>query len=330
MSRPATVVDVLDDLLDEVDASGRGTQGGPLPTGFVPLDTVLRGGLRPGNLTVLAGKPGRGKTITVLQWARHIAATGTPVIFACFGHDRTELLRRLTALELGEVAARAGIDDQLRLELLLEQVGRMGGATGPADLWRSDPLLVDVEAGLRRYGPRLLLLDKCGPDTLEGLEALVARQGAPVALFVDHLQRVPVGQPVRNGTEQVRLVAERLKQLALRHRASVVAVTATDAEGLASRRLHLHHASGAASLAYEADVAIVLNDKLSVVSRLHLAYDTTKVYEFQDRMVFSVEKNRNGLADVHLEFRKDFGSYRFHPRGDWVTERLCSDAGAGS
>ena len=53
--------------------------------------------------------------------------------------------------------------------------------------------------------------------------------------------------------------------------------------------------------------------------------DTTKVYEFQDRMVFTVEKNRSGLADVHLEFRKDFASYRFHPRGDWVTERLCSD-----
>src|SRR6476620_4474198 len=120
-------------------------------------------------------------------------------------------------------------------------------------------------------------------------------------------------------------LAERLKHIALRHGAAVVAVTAAGADGLASRRLHLHHAAGAASLAYEADVAIVMNDKLSVVSRLHLAYDTTKVYEFKDRVIFSVEKNRNGLADVHLEFRKDFSSYRFQPRGDWVTERLWDE-----
>jgi len=324
-NRPPTLLDVLDDVLDDTDGQGSGTRGGPLATGFAPLDTVLQGGLRPGTLTVLAGKPGRGKTITALQWARHIAASGTPVVFACFEHDRTELLRRLAALELGEASARAGNDDQLRLEVLLEQVGLMGGSTGSAELLRSDPLLVDVEARMRGYGADLLIVDSCGPDTLEALEELVARPDGPVALFVDYLQRVPLSTSVPTGSEQVRIVAERLKQIALRHGAAVVAVTAADADGLASRRLHLHHATGAASLAYEADVAIVLNDKLSVVSRLHLAYDTTKVYEFQDRMVFSVEKNRSGLADVHLEFRKDFASYRFHPRGDWVTERLCSD-----
>jgi replicative DNA helicase len=71
-------------VLADTTGPGSGARGGPLATGFTPLDTVLQGGLRPGTLTVLAGKPGRGKTITALQWARHIAASGTPVVFACF------------------------------------------------------------------------------------------------------------------------------------------------------------------------------------------------------------------------------------------------------
>ena len=30
-------------------------------------------------------------------------------------------------------------------------------------------------------------------------------------------------------------------------------------------------------------------------------------------------------ADINLEFEKDFGHYRFHPRGRWVAERLWTE-----
>src|SRR5690606_39762892 len=65
-----------------------------------------------------------------------------------------------------------------------------------------------------------------------------------------------------------------------------------------------HHFRGSTALAYEADVVLVLNDKLSVVSKVHLAYDTTRHDEFRDHVVFSVEKHRNGTAGVDLEDRK--------------------------
>jgi len=64
---------------------------------------------------------------------------------------------------------------------------------------------------------------------------------------------------------------------------------------------------------------------MSIVSRLHLAYDSTRAPEFRDQVVFSIEKNRNGLADVHLEFRKDFANHRFDPSGRWVSERLWDE-----
>ena len=69
----------------------------------------------------------------------------------------------------------------------------------------------------------------------------------------------------------------------------------------------------------------MLNEKLDVVSRAHFVHSPTRAEEFQRHVVFSVEKNRNGTPDVHLEFEKDFAHYRFHPRGRWVSERLWTE-----
>lgn len=324
----ATVRSVLDRLA--CDAGAGHPDRSPLPTGFDPLDSVLGGGLRPGTLTLLAGKPGQGKTIAALQWARHLALHRTAVVFACYEHDGPSLLARLLGLELAEVWAEAGLDDRLHLEGLRERLSALSDGAGGADLAAavaSDPLLGQALARVRRFGHRLLLVGAGPAGGLDGLEELVAQGGRRVALFVDHLHKVPVdGRPAAHAPP-VDAVAERLKQLALRHSAAVVAIVASSQSGLSSRRLHLHHIRGAESLAYDADVGIVMNEKLSVVSRAHLAFDTTRVYEFHEQVVFSIEKHREGLADLHLEFRKDFANYRFHPRGSWVAERLWVEDG---
>jgi hypothetical protein len=87
----------------------------------------------------------------------------------------------------------------------------------------------------------------------------------------------------------------------------------------------LHHLRGSSALAYEADVAIVLNEKHKAVSRDHLAYDTVKAEKYKQFVVFSVEKNRGGPAMVDLEFRKDFLHYRFETRGSYMAERSVDD-----
>lgn len=317
-----TVLDLLDSLRSG-DAE-RLQEYAPRATGFTPLDAVLRGGLRPGELTVLVGKPGQGKTITALQWARHVARSGHEVVFASFEHNGPSLLARLLTLELGDLAAPGDVD-QLELEMLRERL--VGIADGRPDVMEdllSDPLLARTHAAVQSYGARLRLVCASADTTLDDLERLVAQRGPGTAVFVDYLQKIRI-PAVGSETAQGAVAAERLKALALRNSSTVVAITTSEGLGLASRRLHLHHARGAAALAYEADVAIVLNEKLDIISRLHLAYDTSKTYDYQARVVFSIEKNRNGLADVHLEFRKDFANYRFHPQGEWVAERLWEE-----
>ncbi|HUP75252.1 MAG TPA: DnaB-like helicase C-terminal domain-containing protein [Acidimicrobiales bacterium] len=297
----------------------------PFGTGFSPLDGVLNGGIRAGDLLLIGGKPGQGKTIAALQWARHMALTGHTAVFACYEHDEITVLIRLLACELGEVIAEAGAVDEIRLDRL--RAGLRAVSTGTArvrEVLDSDVMLLDAEARLRVYAEKLILLRASGTRTdLPALARLVDECGGErTALFVDYLQKVPVRPEPPEEAERVKRVAEGLKELALGARIAVVAVAAADRLGLTSKRLRLHHMRGSTALAYEADAAVVLNDKIAVVAKAHLAYDTTRSEEFRRRVVFSVEKNRNGPSDVELEFEKDFANFRFNPVGRWVAERL--------
>ena len=76
-----------------------------LPTGFDLLDDVLAGGIRQGEVLLLGGKPGVGKTIASLQWARSMAQRGIVAVYVCFEHDDVTLVTRLLSCELGEIVA---------------------------------------------------------------------------------------------------------------------------------------------------------------------------------------------------------------------------------
>lgn len=180
---------------------------------------------------------------------------------------------------------------------------------------------------MRSYTDRLWLLSASGAHTgVDELAALVdehlPRGGL---LVVDYLQKVSVRPEPPHEAEKVTRIVETLKELALTRRISVVAITAADRAALDAPRLRLHHLRGSSALAYEADVAIILSDKLQILSKVHLAYDTARAEGARNYVVFSIEKNRGGPALVDLEFRKNFAHYRFEPQGAYVRERLVDE-----
>jgi len=85
---------LVDELLDEFEAAeeGRGIMG--LPTGLPDLDAVV-GGLRPGQLIVVGGRPSHGKTAFATGMATHVAALGVPTYFASAEMSGQEVVRRM-------------------------------------------------------------------------------------------------------------------------------------------------------------------------------------------------------------------------------------------
>jgi hypothetical protein len=318
----------LTTLAELHEASIDGPFDAACATGFSPLDEVLSGGVGPGEVLLVGGKPGVGKTIACLQWARSMARQGIVAVYLCYEHDPVTLLARLLACELGEVAHAAGRHLDLGIE---ELQGRLrdvaAGVLTLREALDSDPMLEEAERRFVAYADRLVLFQGSGTRTnVPSIgDALSPYTGQPIVLFVDYVQKVPVVPDVALESERVSRVIESLKELALEQNIGVVAVAAAGHEGLSARRLHLHHFRGSTALAYEADAVVVLNEKLAVVSRAHAAYAPTRIEEFRGQVVFSVEKNRNGVAGVDLEFAKHFHHYRFDPKGTWVADRLWTE-----
>ena len=74
--------------------------GRPIRTGFDALDYWTGNGLRQGELLLLGGAPGAGKTTLCLQMARNIAVSGQAnVLYACYEHPPEYVLDRLLVQE---------------------------------------------------------------------------------------------------------------------------------------------------------------------------------------------------------------------------------------
>jgi replicative DNA helicase len=297
-------------------------------TGFSPLDTYLNGGLRSGELTLLGGPQGLGKTTLALQVLRNVVAAGECAVYFSFEHDAVLVLERILAVEAGVARGLEAATLRRFREALEASDGRLGGleermavALGGAEA---------VEA-VRSWGDRLLVHRSSGSTTSVGVIAEVVEEvrrltGNAPLVVVDYLQKVAVPGSRLGEEERVTEVVEGLKDLALTMEVPVLAIVAADKEGIQSgRRLRTHHLRGSSALAYEADVVLVMNDKFDVVARHHLVYDVSNAETFRNFVVVSIEKNRNGLDRIDLQFRKRFEQGRFEPDGSAVPEQLVDE-----
>ncbi len=297
------------------------------PTGFDILDTQLQGGFRSGDLVLIGGPQGMGKTTWVLQVARNIARQGRPVLYFCYEHDQTVMLIRLVALEAGLIGGpeAPGIN---RVRQAFEATdGRGRGLRDRLAETTGGAQALDV---IEEYGDRLTIHRSSGSTTtLDAIKDTVAKvkeeHGAAPFVCVDYLQKVPV-PGIRHEDERITAVVEQLKDMTLDYDVPVLAIVAADKEGIASgKRMRVSHMRGTSALAYEADTVLMLNNKYDVVARHHLMYDQGNVERFRHWAVLSIEKNRSGLTGVDLEFPKRFEQSRFETHGQVVREKLVDE-----
>jgi replicative DNA helicase len=192
----------IETLVSRIDRLSRApVESDTVPTGFASLDKILGGGLRHGDLVVLGGDVGSGKSALGLAIAIRAAAAGTPTVYFSgeMGPDR--VMERALALE-----AKVSIDE-LRRGQLAEP---LRAAVGAAAIrlrdtpWQVRPLL--------------------GTDFAEIATALDALPHGRL-LVIDSLQLVTAPQSASRLEERVAFAVRALKSLALEKGVVVLALS---------------------------------------------------------------------------------------------------------
>lgn len=322
----------LTDVLTTADSKlqrGESAGGRVWATGFSPLDEYLSGGIRSGELVLVGGQQGLGKTMFVLQAVRNIVDAGGSGLYFSYEHDDYTVLERLLSMEAGLLcgfeavkmqtirAALEGGNDETGESLEDRLLGTTGG--------------VEALHAVRRYSDRLFIARSNGSTTdlreIAGrAEEIIRATGESPVVVVDYLQKVPVPGGPDSEDDRITHVTEGLKDLALRLQVPVVAVVASEKSGLtAGKRLRVHDLRGSTALAYEPDVILLMNDKYEVVARHHLVFNTTSAERYREWAVVTIEKNRSGQDNIDLEFQKLFDQGRFNADGQLVVEQLVDE-----
>ena len=332
-SLPRSVLDVLTSLNERV-ATGAIEELVPMATGFLPLDKTLGGGLRPGELTLIGGGQGSGKTTMALQMARNMAASGqSTVLYVCYEHSEEYLVQRLVSMEsaLGQLPQRTGaVKTQ---DVKREVVGSYAASAqaGTRAKLGANPRLRPSLERIARYGSNLFLMRGTAThSTVERLREIVAEHQSGgefkrLVLFVDYLQKVPVLPEPRDEEEKVTRIVSGLKDIALSLEIPVVAIVAADREGLKASRVRHHHLRGSSAINYEADIILILNEKYNIVAKVNIEFNPYQAQRFRDWVILSVEKNRGGQNSVDLEFQKHFEFSCFDANGRSVQEKLIEE-----
>ncbi|APU20902.1 replicative DNA helicase [Actinoalloteichus sp. GBA129-24] len=184
----------LDDLYSETsDWLDDPTEEPGLPTGLADLDRLLR--ITPGSVTVVAARPGVGKSVLGVQLAAHVAAAGSPALICSLEMSKRELMLRIMASD-----ARVNLSDLVAKKLSDADRMKVAKAQGKA---KGRPLRVTemVSGGvakIRRY------------------VADAARRGEPYSLVVvDYLQLMQHHDPrVSQRQQQVSEMSRALKLMA--------------------------------------------------------------------------------------------------------------------
>jgi replicative DNA helicase len=197
--------DLLQPTMDEIDAiASNGGLARGVPTGFVELDDVTNG-LHPGQMVVIAARPGMGKSTLGLDFLRSCSIKNrmSSVIFS-LEMSKSEIVMRLLSAEakikLADMrSGRMSDDDWTRLARRMSEISEA-------------PLYIDDS-------PNLMMMEIRA-------KARRLKQKADLSLIViDYLQLMTSGKRVESRQQEVSEFSRQLKLLAKELEVPVVAMS---------------------------------------------------------------------------------------------------------
>lgn len=282
-------------------------------TGFADLDRKV-GGLNPGRLYLIGGRPSMGKTAAALWIAWHVARANIPVLIFSLEMTSDELSMRwlsgLTGIELERMAAGdVNANDQSRL------------VAAKVDL---DALPIRVE-------------DRAGMSLAEiGGLARQALRGQPRAVvIIDHLGLVATpGMEGAGRVETTAAISNGMKTMAkqLGHPVIALAQLSRASEQRDDKMPQLSDLRWAGELEQDADVIIFLHRESYYLGRARpkrkpgqsdgelqsaIASWLSDIDDARGKAEFSVAKNRNGsIGVVAVGFDENTARFSDLARGD--------------
>ncbi|MBM7784292.1 replicative DNA helicase [Tenggerimyces flavus] len=267
---------ILEPTLDEIEAIGsRGGQMVGVPTGFTDLDG-LTNGLHPGQLIIVAARPGVGKSILALNFARAASiANGLASVIFSLEMNRTEITMRLLSAEarvpLGHMRQGTMSDDDWA------RLARRMGEVSSAPLYIDDSpnmTLMEIRAKARRLRQRNELR----------------------LIILDYLQLMTSGKRVESRQVEVAEFSRNLKLLAKELEVPIVALSQLNRgpEQRTDKRPMLSDLRESGSIEQDADMVILLHRE-DAYER-----ESTRPGEAD----FIVAKHRNGpTANITVAFQ---------------------------
>lgn len=254
---------VFCEALHYIDERGGDIAG--LATGFHDLDRVT-GGLEPGQLVIVAGRPGTGKTIFGCNVANHVANRGGSVLFFTLEMGAREIgMRILSARTRVSVhAMRTGTKDEGHWKRLGDQLNEAG----------QQRLFIDDRPAI-------------GTAYVRAKARRLQRQHGLDLIVIDYLQLMR-GQG-DNRTQEIGSISRGLKALAKELRAPIIALAQLNrgVESRADKRPLMSDLRDSGEVEQDADIVAMLH-------RESLYSEAPKWIGLAELLV---RKNRNGPVD---------------------------------
>lgn len=271
-----TLAPLMGQILEDV-AKGGGAK--PMPTPWSNLNAVLKGGAAPGELVVLAARPGMGKTALAGCWAVETARNFGPVLFvSCEVKDKT-LGSRMLAREgrIDNRAFREGLGNSQSLyDKMAEAADRL------ADL------------------PISIVDSSCRAVTPSQVRKWARKLGKPAMIVVDYLQLMYADEKHDSREREIADMSRSMKRLSVELSCPVLLLSQLNRkaeEGNREPQLSDLRESGA--IEQDADIVIMLHA------------DKRDQSEKNVPMRALVRKGRSsGTGAADLLFEKPFSDFR--------------------
>lgn len=232
-----------DNFLETLEAVAEGRRASALSTGYLELDKLLGGGLRPGQMVVVAARPSVGKSLVAVGWSWHVA-TKLEQGVGLLSYEMTahELTTRFLSLSTGVTMERMS-DPRLLEPADWEKLREMREVLLRAPLWIDDsgePNLANIRSRARS----------------------LARRHDLKLLIVDYMQLIPSdGSRAENRQVEVQNISRGLKNLAAELRVPIVALSQLNRnpEQRQDKRPALADLRESGAVENDADVVILLH-----------------------------------------------------------------------